>query len=378
MDNANEKNCGSFHDVTCSICCESVLSCEVKSKNARSYFLAPPFRRLHGRLAGFLCRVACRLANHFHLIDIGHELPVQLPADRLPGERVAIHNRVDVGRGSLATIGQDLVELDDPGVLFLRPCALAEPAVGIEHPGADRACRRVPANDLRAFEDVVRSGLRDLEGISQERLVLRPGYGGRVVHFGTVVDPIADEPGQFLQLGTRRLRFGNVGFTNRIELPSAALLHVDREIGRVAWRFRRANDANRAFLDGHLGRHHANGRVDDLDAHALVLAEQSLHLLLDGLPSLEPLAGRADPLAGFAPMRGHGFGVAAVVGGNVGVDRRPDRRLLGPRRRLLRLRRRADVQKKGRRHKQRQTNAAVRGMGLTKVRCMIVLSCGIS
>ena len=145
-----------------------------------------------------------------------------------------------------------------------------------------------------------------------------------IVGIGTVVAPLADEPGQILQRRTRRRGFGNVGFTNRIELPSAVLLYVDREIGRVAGRLGRANDPNRAFLDGHLGRHDANRRVDDLNAHAFVLREQSLHFLLDGRPALEPLAGRADPLAGFAPMRGHGFGVAAIVGGNIGVDHGAD------------------------------------------------------
>ena len=46
-----------------------------------------------------------------------------------------------------------------------------------------------------------------------------------------------------------------------------------------------------------------------------------------GLP-LEPLARRADPLAGFAPMRGDRLGVAAVVGGNIGVNRGEDGRLI--------------------------------------------------
>ena len=99
-----QKNCGLFHDFTCSICYESVLSCQAKSQNGAELFLGTRFSSLHGSLAGFLYRVARRLANHFHFIDIGHELPVQLPADRLPGERVAIHHRVDVGRRRLATI----------------------------------------------------------------------------------------------------------------------------------------------------------------------------------------------------------------------------------------------------------------------------------
>ena len=47
---------------------------------------------------------------------------------------------------------------------------------------------------------------------------------------------------------------------------------------------------------------------------------------------------RADPLAGFAPMRGHGLGIAAVVGGNVGVDCRPDCGFVGRSHRFRRVR----------------------------------------
>ena len=88
--------------------------------------------------------------------------------------------------------------------------------------------------------------------------------------------------------------------------------------------FARANHPHRAFLEGNVRRDQANRRVDDLDFHALVFGKQALHLPLDGLPSLEPLARRADPLGVLGPMVGDGLGVAAVVGVDVRFDGGPN------------------------------------------------------
>ncbi len=111
------------------------------------------------------------------------------------------------------------------------------------------------------------------------------------------------------------------------------LLHVDGQVGRLAGRLGGMEHPHSPLFDGHVRRHDANRRIDDLNVDAVFLGEERRHLFLDRLPSLEPFAGRADPLARFAPMRGHGLGVAAVIGGDIRVDRRADRRAVRVRRR---------------------------------------------
>ena len=201
---------------------------------------------------------------------------------------------------ALRPSGRTWLNLTIQTVVLLRPGAFAEPAVGIEHPGADRACRRVPADDLGAFE-IVHARRRSLERIGQERLVLCPSHGRRVVGVRTVVDPLADQPCQVLQLRTCRRRLRELGLANAIQLPLAVLLsHGPPGTSNRSGGFRGANDTNRSFLDGTSGdTRRTDGSITSMRT-PLFSANSDSHLLLDGLPSLEPLAGRADPLARLA------------------------------------------------------------------------------
>ena len=168
---------------------------------------------------------------------------------------------------ALRPSGRTWLNLTTRIVLF-GPSAFAKPAVGIEHPRADCASGWIPAYHLSAFQ-IVHTWSRHLERIGQECLVLRPRNRGHIVCFRTVVNPFPDQPRQLLKLRTCSRDFGYFDFANCIKLPLALLLHVHSEIRRFAGRFRWVDDANRAFLDGHVRRYEANDRIDDSNAHAL-------------------------------------------------------------------------------------------------------------
>ena len=76
-------------------------------------------------------------------------LAVERALGGLPGERVLVHRRQDVGGRQLAAVGLDAGRRDQPALAVARPGAVAEAAVVVEHPRPQLASARVLEQDLR-------------------------------------------------------------------------------------------------------------------------------------------------------------------------------------------------------------------------------------
>src|SRR5690606_26576540 len=110
----------------------------------------------------------------------------------------------DVRRRRGAAVPQDAGRLDDPAVAVARPEAFGEPALGVEDPRPELLRSRVPADPLNARHDELASDPQ-FEASEEEGAVLRPVADGLNLALVVLVDPLAEQPLQVLQVLVSRL-----------------------------------------------------------------------------------------------------------------------------------------------------------------------------
>src|SRR6187200_3400657 len=101
-------------------------------------------------------RLNTLLAMYGHLIDVGLIFAIDLTIYRFKLKRLVVNERVNIDSRCLRTISQRLRTLDGPLIAGSAPHTFAKTSLGIEDPRSNLTSRRIPSDDLRAFQfDVV-------------------------------------------------------------------------------------------------------------------------------------------------------------------------------------------------------------------------------